>query len=91
MNYENKTNEELIDLLDERDEEIEVLEQCKMEIDALEDEVTLRQSQIDEHDESLSCREEVSEKAYYAGFNDANNTTLSNIKGWLNFKVENRL
>ena len=85
-----KTNEELIELLEERDEEIEELESCTSHIDDLEDEIATLTSEINDYDESLSCREEVSEKAFYAGYNTIKKPENS-IKAWLNFKVENRL
>lgn len=91
MEYENKTNEELIELLEAKDEEINILQENEQNAQELTDEISDYESQVEEHNEALADREQVSEKAYYAGFDDAKNEKLSSIKGWLNFKVEQRI
>lgn len=88
--YKNKTNEELIDLLEAKDEEIEELEANEQSIDDLEDENRDLQAIINEHDESLGDREEVSELAFDAGY-EAKENNEPQLKAWLNFKIGARI
>lgn len=88
--YENKTIEELIDLLEGKDDQIEELEQSNCEIDDLNDEIKDQQNTIDEF-ESLNCdREGISEIAFKSGY-QAKESDKPLMKAWLNFKVENRI
>ena len=88
--YSNKWNEELIELLEERDEHIDELD-CKLEdVIGFEEEVSDLQNQIDDFNSSLGDREEVSEKAFYAGFTEGSRT-LDPLKPWLNYKMEARI
>lgn len=87
MSYSDKSKEELIDLAKGQEDKIEELQQLS---DEREEEIKMLNGYVDEINESLADREKVSEKAYYAGFKDSNNA-LTSFKGWLNFKVENRL
>ena len=93
--YSGKTSEELIELLEARDEEIEELECKAQSIEDLEDEIRTLSNEIAEHDESLSDREEVSEKAFNAGYDacdsDCKGSYIGKLKRWLNFKMEARL
>lgn len=100
MHYDNKTNEELIELLEERDEKIEEMDCYEAQVDDLEAEVGQLTDEINSYDVSLSDREEVSEKAFNAGYNngfgdchdnDRAKPMKGNLKHWLNFKMENRL
>jgi len=90
MNYENKTEEELIELLEDRDEKIEELEQEVCEASELEDEVSELQGQLDEVNSALTDREEVSERAFYSGYKSGANSEFV-LKSWLNFKIEERI
>jgi len=90
MEYENKTNEELIDLLEAKDKEISDLQENEQNIEELTDEISDYESQQEEYNEALSDREQVSEKAFYAGFKSAENKELV-VKSWLNYKIEARL
>ena len=89
--YENKTIEELIDLLEGQDDEIEELKQEANEAEALQEEVCALQEQIDDFNAAMGDREEVSEKAYYAGYQCCNDGLMTILKGWLTFKMEARL
>ena len=88
--YENKTNEELIELLEAKDEEIEELEANEQNCSDLEEENATLQSQIEDYDESLCDREEVSELAFNAGY-EAKENNQDQLRGWLNYKVGARL
>ena len=90
MEYENKTNEELIELLEARDETINDLEEYEQSCGDLEDENRDLQSIIDEHDSSVSDREEVSEAAFNSGWHACCNGKAK-LKSWLNYKIEARI
>jgi len=90
MQYENKTIEELIDLLEAKDEEINELEESEQNIEELSDEVSELQNQIDDFNSSMGDREQVSEKAFNAGY-DACRVGGAQLKSWLNYKIEERL
>ncbi len=92
--YSDKTNDELIELLETKDEEIEELEYKTQSIEDLEDEVTTLSNEIAGYDESLSDREQVSEKAFNAGYDACDSDSkayIGKLKQWLNFKMEARL
>lgn len=88
--YENKTNEELIELLEARDEELEQIEEHDQSIEELEDENRDLQNIIDDYNSSLSDREEVSEAAFDAGY-EAKENKEAKMKAWLNYKIGARL
>lgn len=92
--YENKTNEELIELLEARDEELEQIEEQIEEhdqsIEEVEDENRDLQNIIDDYNSSLSDREEVSEAAFDAGY-EAKENNEAKMKAWLNYKIGARL
>mgnify|MGYP003637413969 CR=1 FL=1 len=88
--YENKTNEELIELLEAKDEEISEFEESDQSIEELMSENQDLQNIVNEYDESLSDREEVSELAFNAGY-DACCTGSEQLRGWLNFKIGARI
>ena len=90
MEYENKTNEELIDLLEAKDEEINTLQENEQSIDDLVDEIRDYENQQEAYNDALVDRERVSERAFYAGFKAAENKSTA-LKSWLNHKVEVRL
>jgi hypothetical protein len=88
--YENKTNEELIELLEAKDEEISEFEEHDQSIEELEDENRDLQNVIDDFNSSLSDREEVSELAFNAGY-EAKESNQPLLKSWLNFKIRARI
>lgn len=88
--YENKTNEELIELLEARDEELEQIEEHDQSIEEAEDENRDLQNIIDDYNSSLSDREEVSEAAFDAGY-EAKENNEAKMKAWLNYKIGARL
>ena len=88
--YENKTNEELIELLESKDEEIEQFEEHDQTVEELEDENRDLQNIIDDYNSSLSDREEVSEAAFDAGY-EAKENNEAKMKAWLNYKIGARL
>jgi len=90
MEYENKTNEELIDLLEAKDEEINTLQENEQSIDDLVDEIRDYENQQEAYNDALVDRERVSEKAFYAGY-DAYKPDDSKVKAWLNYKIEARI
>lgn len=78
--HENKTKEELIDVIDE-------LEQSN---DDLRDEIKNISVDASDYDTAILQLETIAEKSFYAGYNvikKPNNQT----KAWLNYKVEARL
>ena len=92
--YENKTVEELIDLLEDKDETIAELEQANCdqsdEISCLEGELA---DLVPDED-----REVTAEKAFYAGYNYYMEAFTSGIaidtsplKAWLDYKIGERL
>jgi len=92
MSYENKTIEELIELLEERDGDIndktERLEQLQAEYKDLESSASNLESEISDlrnEDQSMI------ERAFYYGLDSASILTMSPLKSWLTFKMENRL
>ena len=89
-NYENKTNEELIELLEAKDEQICDFEENEQHCSDLEDENRDLQNVIDDFNSALSDREEVSEAAFFAGHNDGLNGNQA-LKSWLNYKIGARI
>ena len=88
--YENKTNEELIELLESKDEEIEQFEENHQSIEDLESDNQDLQNVIDDYNSSLSDREEVSEAAFKSGHKSGlDNEAL--LKSWLNYKIGARI
>ena len=90
MEYENKTNEELIELLEARDEKINELEEYEQSCDDLQDENRDLQNIVDEYDSAVSDREKVSEFAFNAGYKAKENNE-EHLRGWLNFKIGARI
>jgi len=88
--YENKTNEELIELLEARDKKLEQIEENDQSIEELEDENRDLQNIIDDYNSSLSDREKVSEAAFDAGY-EAKENNEAKMKAWLNYKIGARL
>lgn len=94
MNYENKTEEELISILDERDENIETL--CE-EIDSLQqdneelsEEVSIISTELSLFREFEEEKEEFANNAFDSGFDSGVNGEQK-LKSWLNFKIGARL
>lgn len=84
--YENKSVDELIELLEDRDMKIEELEQEVEEGECVMTDLRFELSQVEEEDEP----EDIAERAFDAGFNAG--TGLENqMKSWLNYKIEARL
>jgi len=89
MSYENKTIEELIELLEEKDEEIQQLE-CKADdlemeqADYVSEIESITEYSMDKHEQ-----EELAEKSFYAGLDS--NSNITPLKAWLNYKIEERL
>ena len=90
MNYENKTNEELIEILEEKDSQIYTLECDAQDSSDLEDEVSELNNQAEEYNTALSDRETVSESAFTAG-HEAGTKGLELMRAWLNHKIEARI
>ena len=88
--YENKTIEELIDLLEGQDDKIEELEQ---EVDEVKAELSDTYDSLSELYEIEDFdKESFAEKAFNAGFECADSDgSLTKFKGWLNYKMEARL
>lgn len=90
MSYGNKSIEELINLLKERDGDIqdktERLEQLSGEYKVLQRDISMLESTISKKENEDNS---IVEKSFYAGLNS--NDDLSQLKKWLNFKMENRL
>ena len=88
MKYENKTNEELIEILEERDEEIEQLESrnddLENEVDTLSSDLSSLEAEMVHSDDE----EGIAEKAFNAGFEAKSE---NQFQAWLNYKVEARL
>jgi len=90
MEYENKTNKELIELLESKDEELSEYEESAQTIDELSEEISDYESRESEYNESLADRESVSELAFDAGHAaGANNSPV--VKSCLNYKIEAKL
>ena len=89
MEYENKTNEELIELLEAKDDEISELQETEQNIEELTDVISDYQSQEEDYNLALADREQVSEKSFYAG--RISDQKLTPLKAWLNHKIEERL
>jgi len=98
--YDNKTNEELIELLEERDETIDNL---KQEVEEVVDDSNERINAVqEEYGGCLDSREleEFTEKAYHSGYdagfvdchdNDRAKPMKGQLKHWLEFKMMERL
>ena len=80
MNYENKTNEELTELLEERDQSIEDLN----------DEITSDAEDAKDYDRAIKDLSTIAEKSFYAGYNTIKKP-MNDLKAWLNYKMEARL
>ncbi len=92
MSYEDKTKEELIDLLDIKDDEIETLERDRSDYEASEEEVESLNHEVCELRDDISDKLELIEKAFYAGGNCAISMRYSTpLKAWLNYKIGERL
>ena len=90
MDYENKTNEELIEILACKDEEIYDLQSELQTEEDLIDEVSALESQIEDHNDALVDREVVSEVAFAAG-HEAGTKGSELMRAWLNHKIEARI
>ena len=94
MNYEDKTIEELIDLLEDKDETISDL-QCDLqakedeydEVSEENGELSVEMSRIEEFDIE---KEPFAEKAFNAGY-EAKENARPLMRAWLNYKIEARL
>jgi len=89
MSYDNKTVEELIELLEERDESIVELNH---EVEMITDDYDMNTAEINEmYSDSMDKQEqyELASKAFYAGRDSDFNSTP--LKAWLNYKVGERL
>tara|TARA_R110000823_G_scaffold314099_1_gene442499 strand:- start:216 stop:458 length:243 start_codon:yes stop_codon:yes gene_type:complete len=77
--YENKTNEELIELLDE----------LKQSNESLRDEIKTASSDNKDYDRAILELTTTAEKSFYAG--RCSNLKVTPLKAWLNYKMEERL
>lgn len=77
--YENKTNEELIELLEELNQSNEDLRE----------EITNTASDNNDYDLAILQLETIAEKSFYAGRDS--NLNLTPLKAWLDHKVGERL
>lgn len=87
--YENKTIEELIDFLIERDE---LIVELKQEVETITDdynETTAETNEMYSDSMDKSEQEELAEKSFYAGRDSNLNSTP--LKAWLNYKIGERL
>lgn len=94
MNYENKTEEELIQLLEERDENIESLEeelQCAEssleEANDTVDDLSIDNSMLEEFREN---KEELVQEAWDSGY-ESGDKKEAQLKSWLNYKIGARI
>lgn len=87
MSYENKTNEELIELLEEKDREIE---NQKDRIEDLKTDCKDYRIQVSDYKDLEEERESITEHAFNAGY-DSCCTGSEQLRGWLNYKMEVRL
>jgi len=94
MSYENKTIEELIGLLEERDESIESLQE---ELQCAESSLSDANDTVDDLaiDNSIledwrEDKEEIVKKAFDAGYNTIKKP-MNDLKAWLNYKIGERL
>jgi len=78
--YTDKTNEQLI----------EILEELKQENEDLKSEIQTAKSDSKDYDSAILNNEKVVEKAFYAGFTEGSRT-LDPLKPWLNYRMEARL
>ncbi len=81
MSYENKTNEELIELLEERDQSVSDLQE----------EISDSESDSRDYDAAILKLSTIAESSFYAGIESSRNITLTPIKAWLNYKIGERL
>ena len=92
MGYENKTNEELIELLEQRDEELEEYEMkvgdIECERDSAYDDLSVLHELEDFDKESFA--EKAFDRGVEAGQNFKHDKTKI-MKAWLNYKIEARL
>jgi len=79
MQYENKTNEDLIELLEERDQLI----------DDFHDEIASDAADAKDYDRAIKDLSTIAEKSFYAGRDSDSNSTP--IKAWLNYKIGERI
>ena len=87
--YENKTNEELIELLESKDERINDLEECEQSCEELESEIRCMSSDGNDYDKAIKELATIAEKSFYAGRNSDLKSTQ--LKSWLNYKMEEML
>ena len=94
MSYENKTNEELIDLLEGKDDRIseleEELQEAESQIDDVKEEnvhLSVEISRIEDFDVE---KEPFAEAAFNEGYK-AKSEDKPLMKAWLNYKIEARL
>ena len=89
MSYENKTNKELIELLEEKDEEIQQLESKADDLECEQADFVSEIESITEYSMDKSQQEELAEKSFYAGRDSDTNSTP--LKSWLNYKIGERI
>ncbi|NRA79367.1 MAG: hypothetical protein HRU18_14260 [Pseudoalteromonas sp.] len=77
--HENKTNEELIDLIDE----------LKQSNESLRDEIRTASSDNNDYDKAILELSTIAEKSFYAGRDSDLKSTQ--LKSWLNYKMEERI
>lgn len=88
MEYENKTNEELIDLLEGRDDEIDELKQKNDETSM---ELSDSYDQLSElHEIEDFDKETFANNAFDAGY-EAKGNNEAKLKSWLNYKIGARI
>ena len=87
MSYENKTNEELIELLEEKDEEVQELESRASDSEDELNELRVDNSILEEFRED---KEEFAKSAFDSGYDSGFNKDHQ-LKAWLNYKIGERL
>lgn len=85
--YENKTNEELIDLLEERDESLQDAESSLSDLSDQITELSIDNSMLEDFREN---KEELVESSFNSGY-EAKENNEPKLKAWLNHKIGARI
>lgn len=80
MHYDDLSKDDLIELLEERDQSIEDLN----------DEIESNTSDNKDYDRAIMDLSTIAEKSFYAGYRTINKP-MNDLKAWLNYKMEERL
>ena len=81
MKYDDLSKDDLIELLEERDQSIEDLT----------DEIKIDASDARDYDNAIKDLSTIAEKSFYAGLEASRQLTVTPIKAWLNYKIGERL